>query len=397
MMFKLRAFLDLVFFAGSIFVGFLKWDGNSIDEVASKYPVIITPAIFSFGIWIVIFVGVILVILWELLLAGKSNPIANGITIWLILASLFQAAWEITWCYSIIWLSIWAEFLLTTCLFYLNLNMMIAVIKERDANRSDKKPKENHNIKYHRWLQFPFSLWLGWALFILFVQLSIVHNYLLHWKWFNGDMWALIAIILLATCALFWTLRSSSDLGFPIAITWGLLGIASDQIKYNVPFISSITGATIIFFAMIVSTIFRYRKKCSRWIAKFRNEEAHTESSERLLGSMDASIIPSAPLEAPWTTSSPAPIMKVDSSAPITTEPLRRTMEPTGSLPISIFPGNISESNAYNTQHLSLPVPIAMWTQQQMQPQTSPLFLLNSTTEQPQTPIQILVLQNQPQ
>ncbi len=197
---------------------FLPINGQTTGEVASKYRQLFNPADFTFGIWIMIYLGLILYIVHLInstkLLKGYSTLIAGRLGIMFTLSCVANAGWVIAWHY---------EQLLTTIILIIFL--LLSLI---DINRSINKIENELPVvtkNFYWYVKVPFGVYLGWICIAVIANIAI---YLVSIGWnsfgFPPGTWTIFLIIFGGFLGLYLTswLKSFAP---AIAIGWGIFGI----------------------------------------------------------------------------------------------------------------------------------------------------------------------------
>lgn len=86
----LQAWLNMAGFIWTLICYYLPWNGVSPAEVAEKYPVLIRPAYYTYTIWLMIYLGFAIFLIWQLLPLKRKIPVVKRIGWWYLLALIFQ-------------------------------------------------------------------------------------------------------------------------------------------------------------------------------------------------------------------------------------------------------------------------------------------------------------------
>lgn len=235
-------------------------NGVSTAEAAYKYPQLFLPAPWTFGIWSVIYLLLLLFTIYqstairrvgdhvleselsdeETLPHRNTDRVAldrpgrwvNRLDILFMLSCVFNIAWLFAWHFLDYVLSVGIVFLQFLCLaiIYLRIDSMPATMKKQD-----------------RWfVGIPFSVYLAWT---TVAGISNTATMLRSLGW-NGiglsqEVWAIVcAVIVVALTSIFWF--RFRDTAFVLTAAWGLAGIATNQYRNpELPSSAVATAATL--------------------------------------------------------------------------------------------------------------------------------------------------------
>lgn len=206
--------LTLVFTIGINYLAMGK-ENTSISEISAKYDTLLTPAGYAFGIWAVIYLGLIVFAIYQLMdifIDHLHHDFILKIGGWFIIANLANAGWVLAFTNDQIGLSL----ILMLVIFLSLLKIVLNINMERwDAPVP---------IIFYIW--WPFSLYFGW---INVAMLANVSAYLVAIGW-NGagispSLWAIIVLILAMVIfvTMIWK-RSMRE--YASAGAWGIAAIA---------------------------------------------------------------------------------------------------------------------------------------------------------------------------
>lgn len=190
-------------------------NGQNMTEISAKYPSLFTPAGFTFSIWGVIYLALLIFVVWQALPAQRSNTKVAAISKWFQVNCLMNAVWIVVWHYDLLVLSlvIMLVILATLVLIYRSL---IASI--------DRAASVEHIVLY-----LPFSLYTGWITLATIANLSVVQN---NYGWDNvlltAVQWTLLKLAIAGAIGARMVLRHR-DIPFALAIAWGAYGISVMQ------------------------------------------------------------------------------------------------------------------------------------------------------------------------
>jgi hypothetical protein len=249
---KIRIFqiLNLLGLCGVIAVNYLAnalpIAGKTTGELSDLYPSLFTPAGFTFGIWGVIYLLLIIFAVYQAKgLFGNSNIPQNEyirqIGPWFFVSSLTNISWIFAWHHQVVWLSmlIMIVFLISLISAYLRLGIGQRIVSK--------------NQRY--FVNMPFSVYLGW---ITVATIANASTLLIHYNWsgfgISGEQWTII-MIAAATLINLIILFRRKDLFYSLVIIWALAGIIYKRTQPEEEFYLSVVIAAFSGIFLIASTI----------------------------------------------------------------------------------------------------------------------------------------------
>lgn len=189
--------------------------GNTTKELSDLYVSFFTPSGFTFMIWNLIYLGLIVNVVAQFIPTSPLNKGEANYTNkigWLFLVScILNASWLFAWHYKIIWLSL---------MIMIGLLIVLILIYQ-------KLQIGNHQVSPSvKWLvQMPFQLYLGWisvATVANFSAFLISSGIVLT----NGlqqiiSLCMMVVVLFIA----FKMRRGRGDYIYPLVISWALIGI----------------------------------------------------------------------------------------------------------------------------------------------------------------------------
>ena len=79
---------------------------QTMPEISAKYPSLFTPAGFTFSIWGVIYLALLVFLVWQALPAQRSNIKIAAISIYFKLNCMLNALWIVVWHYDLVVVSL---------------------------------------------------------------------------------------------------------------------------------------------------------------------------------------------------------------------------------------------------------------------------------------------------
>lgn len=210
---------NIVAFVIVVIVNFLSnalpINGQSMTEISARFPSLFTPAGFTFSIWGVIYLALLVFVIYQALPAQRGNAAIARIS------SLFQincaanATWLFVWHYDLFNLSL--------------LVMLVMLVTLALIYRSLLGHLEGAPISQHLALHLPFSLYTGWITLATIANFSAVQT---GNGWDNVVMtaisWTLLKIALAGAIGATMVLRYRDPV-FVLVVAWGAYGISAMQ------------------------------------------------------------------------------------------------------------------------------------------------------------------------
>lgn len=213
----LKSWAVLIALAATLVVNYLATTlplgGKTTGELSDQYPIPITPAGYAFAIWGLIYLGLILFALYQLLPAQRDNPLLREIRGPFLLSSLANMAWIFFWHYEWVPLSLLAMGLI--------LLSLLTIYRAIQARRAALSPLE-------RWTVLrPFSLYLGWITVATVLNVATT-LYSLGWRGapLSPTMWSIFLLGVVALLAA-WVTGRGRDPVYGAVVIWALLGIVA--------------------------------------------------------------------------------------------------------------------------------------------------------------------------
>ena len=192
-------------------------NGQSMPEISAKYPSLFTPAGFTFSIWGVIYLALLVFLVWQALPAQRDNAKIAAVSNWFKLNCLLNALWIVVWHYDLVIVSllVMLAILATLILIY---RALIATIADA--------PWVEHLTLY-----LPFSLYTGWITLATIANASVVQTALgLDDAVLGAVQWTLLKLAAAGAIGATMILRLR-DAPFALVIAWGAYGIAVQQLS----------------------------------------------------------------------------------------------------------------------------------------------------------------------
>lgn len=190
-------------------------NGQTMPEISAKYPSLFTPAGFTFSIWGLIYLALLVFVVWQALPAQREDARVAAISGYFKLNCLLNALWIVVWHYDlvVVALVVMLAILATLVLIYRGLVSTIA-----DASWVE-----------HFVLYLPFSLYTGWITLATIANASVVQTaYGLDDAGLGAVQWTLLKLAAAGAIGATMILRLR-DAPFALVIAWGAYGISAMQ------------------------------------------------------------------------------------------------------------------------------------------------------------------------
>ncbi len=210
---------NLVFFVLVIVVNVLSnalpINGQSMPEISAKYPSLFTPAGFTFSVWGVIYLGLLVFVIWQALPAQRGSAKVAAISTYFKVNCLANAAWLVVWHYDLLVLSL--------LIMLVILGTLIAIYRTLIAE-IEGVPFTEHLVLY-----MPFSLYTGWITVATIANASVLQTaYGLDHAGISAVQWTLLKLAVAGAIAATMILRKA-DVPFALVVAWAAYGISAMQ------------------------------------------------------------------------------------------------------------------------------------------------------------------------
>lgn len=218
--------------------------GRTTGEVSAAFPSLFTPAGFTFSIWGLIYLLLILFAAYQSkgLFADsnlKRNRFLYRVDVWFFISCLANVSWLIAWHHQYIILSLvfMAGILIPLIMIYTNLGA-----GKRTIDRAE-----------FFMVHVPFSVYLGW---ITVASIANVSIFLLKINWgrfgYTEVFWTVVMIAVAIAVGMY-ILLQRKDYYFSLVIVWALFGIFSKHTAQRALSSEPITLAAIIGMAILLA------------------------------------------------------------------------------------------------------------------------------------------------
>jgi hypothetical protein len=206
----------------------------SNGAMSGRHPTLLTPAGYAFSIWGVIFTGLVVYTVWQLLPRQRTSPLVLQINTLLTWAVLATTAWTLVFSYGLISASL-------TVMLLILLLLAQAYGRARGVVLAGRAPG---------WPVWFLSLYLGWILLaaVLNVIFGLRDGFGVEWSAAASltGCYALLVVAAGLGVALAWHFR---DALLPLPIAWGLVGTWQAQQATTPDLATAALGAAVVLLA----------------------------------------------------------------------------------------------------------------------------------------------------
>ncbi|NMC55324.1 MAG: tryptophan-rich sensory protein [Chloroflexi bacterium] len=195
----------------NILANALPINGQSTGEISDRFEVYFTPAGYVFSIWGVIFIGWLLLAVYQALPAQRENPRLRKIGYPFALSGLFNAGWLVLWHYN--------QFPATLAVMLVLLALLIVVYLRMEPRNPQVPAAE-------KWLvQLPVRVYLGWITVATIANLTALLDYLQWNGWgLRPEIW-LVVVLSAALLVALAMARTQKDVAYLLVLVWSFVGI----------------------------------------------------------------------------------------------------------------------------------------------------------------------------
>lgn len=205
----------------------LPLNGLNTGEISDRFQTLFVPAGYVFSIWGLIYLGMLVFSVYQVLPSQLENPRIQRIRGLFVLSCLANMTWLYLWHYE--------HFVLTVLAMLVLLLSLIAIYLRLRIGRESVKAGESWCVRVL------FSTYLGWITVATVANISTVLVFLKWDGWgLSPEVWTLIMILVAVSLSAVISL-TRGDAAYAMVLMWAFAGIA---IKHSgIPLLA--TGAWI--------------------------------------------------------------------------------------------------------------------------------------------------------
>jgi benzodiazapine receptor len=209
--------------------------GQTTGQVSAKLESLFTPAGFTFGIWGVIYTGLIIFVIYQALPGQRANAAIARIGPMFKLNCLANALWIFAWHYDQLIISFILMLIILGSLVRIYLDLGIASGPASTGRRF--------------FVHLPFSLYTGWISVATIANFSAVQSGMgLNGAVLDPVSWTLVKLALAGAIGAAVILRRD-DIAYGAVVAWAGFGILSKQSE--TPAVAG-SAATVVILALVL-------------------------------------------------------------------------------------------------------------------------------------------------
>ncbi|MCC5794126.1 MAG: hypothetical protein JJT85_05235 [Chromatiales bacterium] len=219
----------------------LPLNGQGTGEISARFPSLFTPAGYVFGIWGLIYAGLVMHAAYQLLPGRRADPRVAGIVGPYAASCAANIGWVLAWHHE--------HFLLSMLAMLAILTSLLVVYRRLAAS-----PLSPDRLGF--WCtDVPFSLYLGWIIVATVANMAIL---LLHWGWSGAPLspvpWTVLMLVVATAIGLLfaWRERNFTCVG---VLVWAFIGISVKQGGEMLVAGTALAGAAILAGAVALSLL----------------------------------------------------------------------------------------------------------------------------------------------
>jgi hypothetical protein len=237
----------LATFAMNTLANILPLNNLNTGEISDRFAIYFVPAGYVFSIWFLIYAGLIIFAIWQVLPAQASNPRLQRVGYLILLSCVANVTWLFLWHYEMFALTLPAMIALLLSLIAIYLGLGIGRVRVPALER---------------WVSHvPFSIYLGWVTVATIANVTQVLYWVDWGGWGIGPAsWAVI-MLTIAT-ALSWLMSlSRGDVAYLLVFVWAFVGIAVKHSGTPLVSIGAWVMSALVVAALVVGLLSRRRRQ----------------------------------------------------------------------------------------------------------------------------------------
>lgn len=219
----------------------LPLNGQSTGEISDRFPLLVTPPGYVFGIWSLIYTGLLAYAVYQALPAQRDNERLQRIAWPFVASCAANALWIVLWHYN--------QYALTLPIM-VGLLLALILIDIRLGHGRFVPLAERLFVRA------PFSIYLGWISVATIVNATVV-LYNAGWRvdGFTAEVWT-SALIAVGAALGIWQGAGRGSIAYPLVLAWAFSGIAIKNAA--LPLVSGVAWtATVLMLVAASAAVFR--------------------------------------------------------------------------------------------------------------------------------------------
>ncbi|MDJ0710162.1 MAG: hypothetical protein QNJ14_07235 [Woeseiaceae bacterium] len=209
---------------------------QSMTEISAKYPSLFTPAGFTFSIWGVTYLSLLVFVIWQALPTQRTSTKVADVSRLFQINCLLNALWIVVWHYDQLALSL---------LIILGMLVTLVLIYRRLLQSLIDAPFTQHLVLY-----LPFSLYTSWITLATIANASALQT---GSGWddvgLTAVQWTLLKLAIAGAIAATMIVKLR-DIPFALVVAWAAYGISVMQIA--TPAVSGAAQTLSLLMLMLV-------------------------------------------------------------------------------------------------------------------------------------------------
>lgn len=211
-------------------------NGKTNGEISDQYPTLFTPAGFTFSIWGLIFLTLIIYAIKQVFPGRREDDLYNHLAPPLVLSNCLSILWVVLFSFELLG---WSALVIILML----ITSLVLLVKA-------------HKFRGSFFVTLPFSLYSGWLTVATIAGIALWLTSM-GWSGLPAPLCAVLLIVFSGALGVYVSNRLR-DLIYPLVIAWGLLGIYVAQ--KNVSELVATSGIAVSALVMIMTAILRLRR-----------------------------------------------------------------------------------------------------------------------------------------
>ena len=200
--------------------------GQETGAVSDSVPTGITPAGWTFGVWSVVFTGVLVFAVWQVR-PTKGGGRYDGLGAPFVAANVLTGLWQVPWLLRLFGVSAVVLAAIVASLVWLYRRL------DRLALRGSE-----------RWaLGVPTSLFLAWTSVAMALNVSVA---LVAAGWASAAVAWPVAVVLVVAAVGAWLVARTGDAAFAAVLLWAFAGIAAQQGGTVLPAVLAVSAVLVV-------------------------------------------------------------------------------------------------------------------------------------------------------
>lgn len=186
---------------------------QTVGDLGESRAIFFLPAGYVFGIWGVIYTGLLAYVTYQALPSQQKNGVPDAIGWWFVISCIGNVTWLLFFVYDQIWLSTVAMLVILVSLTKISINLGIG--------------SKNVSLAEKWTVHIPFSIYLGWISVATVANFSTAlfdSGFTASLLGIDATLWASIMIVVASVLA-FAMLYFRLDVAYALVIVWASYGI----------------------------------------------------------------------------------------------------------------------------------------------------------------------------